>query len=703
MAFVARWSVPFFIASNVQFNSASVSAVGGPDAGEFVVTWTDFNDSLGLGDGDGSAIYGQMYDQFGVEQGATFLVNAATTSTQEQPVVVSLNATEGFAVVYRDLSRIGTGFNSDGRVRFFDGDGVGAPGDFVVNGGTATEIASQVQLSAARGEAFGLVFSTWSDSAGAPDGDGADIRGALFDNSGAFVSDFRITTTATLPGENGAQAQSNVASLPQTGFVVTWADNVPSGSAFSGGGSAIRGQIFDFLGNPVGGQFDIAAVANNTTTFASYPVSAGFNTGATDFVTAWVQDDDLSNGVDLNVYARTFTVDGLGNVVGGTAFVVSQTTSANQSQVVIAPYEGDQFIVVWTHQVPFGQPDIRARMFDSSGTPLSDEFIVIPEDTLSTTYDGTLAGITVLDDTIDAHPLPRFVITWRDGAGNAWGQIFSPAAGQLLNYDWFGGPSGETYTAQYDDQRLAGNDGDDTLTGRTTDDFISGGNGTDSLFGLSGLDTLDGGTGADSMTGGDGSDIYYVDDIGDVVTETTANVAIGGTDRVIASITYTLPVNVENLTMVGTGNIIGNGNGSNNFMSGNAQGNTLRAWGGNDVFLPGLGNDWISGGLGQDYFVFNTALGPNNRDGITDFVHIDDTIRLENAIFTGLGVATGTLSAAQFHTGTAAADALDRIIYNPANGQILYDADGLGGVAAVLFATLTNKPQDIDRTDFIII
>lgn len=249
---------------------------------------------------------------------------------------------------------------------------------------------------------------------------------------------------------------------------------------------------------------------------------------------------------------------------------------------------------------------------------------------------------------------------------------------------------------------LTGDDGANSLQGEGGNDTLRGGLGDDELSGGTGADTLDGGVGADTMTGGDGSDLYYVDDTGDLVIETTVNVAIGGTDRVIADVTYTLPVNVENLTMVGYLPVVGNGNGSNNFMSGNAQANTLRAWGGNDVFLPGLGNDWISGGIGQDYFVFNTALGPNNRDGITDFVHVDDTIRLDDAIFTAVG-PLGTLAAPAFHVGTAAADALDRIIYNPANGQILYDADGLGGAAAVLFATLTNKPQDVDHTDFVII
>ena len=79
--------------------------------------------------------------------------------------------------------------------------------------------------------------------------------------------------------------------------------------------------------------------------------------------------------------------------------------------------------------------------------------------------------------------------------------------------------------------------------------------------------------------------------------------------------------------------------------------NTLRGWGGNDVLLGALGNDFLSGGLGQDYFVFNTALGGTNRDGIVDFTVADDTIRLENAIFTA-SATTGTLAAAAFWSNT---------------------------------------------------
>ena len=55
---------------------------------------------------------------------------------------------------------------------------------------------------------------------------------------------------------------------------------------------------------------------------------------------------------------------------------------------------------------------------------------------------------------------------------------------------------------------------------------------------------------------------------------------------------------------------------------------------------------------------------------------------------TGIG-SSGTLDAAAFHAGTAAADANDRIIYNSATGEIFYDSDGTGAAAQVLFATVT--------------
>ena len=87
-------------------------------------------------------------------------------------------------------------------------------------------------------------------------------------------------------------------------------------------------------------------------------------------------------------------------------------------------------------------------------------------------------------------------------------------------------------------------------------------------------------------------------------------------------------------------------------------------------------------------------------DRITDFNVAADTIRLDNAVFKGLG--EGWLAAGAFHTGTAAADAQDRIIYNKTTGVISFDADGSGSGAAVHFATVS-PGLALTNADFFVI
>ena len=65
----------------------------------------------------------------------------------------------------------------------------------------------------------------------------------------------------------------------------------------------------------------------------------------------------------------------------------------------------------------------------------------------------------------------------------------------------------------------------------------------------------------------------------------------------------------------------------------------------------------------------------------------DDTIQIDNGIFTGL--AAGTLAANQFVIGAAAQDADDRIIYDNTSGALSFDVDGTGGAAAVQVAQVS--------------
>ncbi len=129
---------------------------------------------------------------------------------------------------------------------------------------------------------------------------------------------------------------------------------------------------------------------------------------------------------------------------------------------------------------------------------------------------------------------------------------------------------------------------------------------------------------------------------------------------------------------------------------------TLIGGSGSDLLDGGLAADTLTGGAGEDFFRFSTALGNGNVDRITDFNVVQDTILLDNLIFTNLG-DDGALALGAFHKSAAgvAHDANDRIIYDTDSGRLSYDADGNGQGAAVQFAQLgTNL---IPSSDFVII
>ncbi|NGN45321.1 calcium-binding protein, partial [Mesorhizobium sp. CGMCC 1.15528] len=224
----------------------------------------------------------------------------------------------------------------------------------------------------------------------------------------------------------------------------------------------------------------------------------------------------------------------------------------------------------------------------------------------------------------------------------------------------------------------------ENLTGSAYADTLTGTDaGANRLAGGAGNDLLDGLGGNDTLIGGTGDDIFIVSSTGDRVIE----VAGEGRDTIRSSVDWTVGVTVERLELQGSGNLTGNGNGFDNTVGGNSGDNILRGGSGVDTIAGYLGNDRLVGGEGRDTFVFNSVLGPDNIDTITDYTIADDMILLENGIFAGL--VEGMLAATAFHIGTAAHDASDRIIFNSTTGGLFFDKDGLGGIDAIQFATVT--------------
>ena len=97
------------------------------------------------------------------------------------------------------------------------------------------------------------------------------------------------------------------------------------------------------------------------------------------------------------------------------------------------------------------------------------------------------------------------------------------------------------------------------------------------------------------MSGGAGNDTYVVDNAGDVVIEVAGERHRHGASR---SVSFTLGANVENLTLTGSADINGTGNGLANTITGNA---------GDNVLDGGAGADTMSGGAGNDTYVVDNA------------------------------------------------------------------------------------------------
>ena len=223
-----------------------------------------------------------------------------------------------------------------------------------------------------------------------------------------------------------------------------------------------------------------------------------------------------------------------------------------------------------------------------------------------------------------------------------------------------------------------GNDLANVITGNALSNVLTGGGGDD---------VLDGGTGADNLAGNAGNDLYMVDDAGDVVTELGGE----GTDTVMASITYMLGDNVENLVLTGTARK-GTGNDLANIISGNDVANLLYGGGGNDT-LRGLdGIDRFTGGTGADRFVMDvnstevtTNRGSLSIDMILDFNAAQgDKIDLSNIDFNGTAAGNGTFNFVGSGNGQNAGDVsfTSYASVGAAEAALGYDIDGIDGPGA---------------------
>ncbi|MBX9924795.1 MAG: hypothetical protein K2Y05_00415 [Hyphomicrobiaceae bacterium] len=131
------------------------------------------------------------------------------------------------------------------------------------------------------------------------------------------------------------------------------------------------------------------------------------------------------------------------------------------------------------------------------------------------------------------------------------------------------------------------------------------------VIGSASNDVLDNGDTALAMTGASGDDDYIVNLASDAVVEQSSE----GNDRVLSSVSYTLPQHVERLQLTGSDPIRGTGNALNNSLVGNASNNILAGRGGNDTLDGGDGTDTVDYSLALGPVSVNLTLGTASNDG----------------------------------------------------------------------------------------
>ncbi|MCF8140762.1 MAG: calcium-binding protein [Cyanobium usitatum Tobar12.5m-G36] len=189
------------------------------------------------------------------------------------------------------------------------------------------------------------------------------------------------------------------------------------------------------------------------------------------------------------------------------------------------------------------------------------------------------------------------------------------------------------------------------------------------ITGNAGNNTIDGGAGADNMAGGAGDDSYLVDNTSDLVLEAASE----GMDTLQSSITYTLAKNVENLVLIGTGNINGIGNTLNNILTGNSGSNILRGGAGYDAYEIGTG----------DTVIENPDAGTDTVQSSASYTLF--TTNVEDLILTGTSTINATGNALDNNlTGNSAAN----IIIGGAGADVLA---GLGGADTFRYTALSHS------------
>lgn len=298
---------------------------------------------------------------------------------------------------------------------------------------------------------------------------------------------------------------------------------------------------------------------------------------------------------------------------------------------------------------------------DSSGAGS----LTVDEGDGSIAIDGMLSGAGGIDSVLFDDPqqvsLSQF-IQEEAGLGNAATTTVAGANGNLIfdavNADAVVGGSGQdTISAWGNNDTLIAGSGGTLIYAEGPDDSVTGGSGDDTL------DAIAAGT---TLVGGTGNEVFEINDPTDVVRGQAA----AAHNDIISSVSYTLPTNVDVLTLTGTDNLSGTGNGdAANVITANAGYDTLTAGSGADTLIAGSGHDTLVAGAGIDSLVGGGGgdifVVDNSADVVSESTaDANDTIDASVSYALPTNVDTLVLTGSADLDGTGNGDAANTITGN---------------------------------------
>jgi Ca2+-binding RTX toxin-like protein len=256
-----------------------------------------------------------------------------------------------------------------------------------------------------------------------------------------------------------------------------------------------------------------------------------------------------------------------------------------------------------------------------------------------------------------------------DGSGNLLSQAVNASSG--TSYSLTGGvngalgslvddmSNGATLTGAASGGVIVAWGNQDSITSGGGSTVIDAGGADDVVTGGSGNDTLDALGAGTTLLGGLGNETFEINDATDVVQARSVAVS----NILYSTVSYTLPTNVDTLTLQGTGDLIAYGNrDASNLITANSGNDTLVAGSGEDTLVSGSGVDEFIGGARADAFYVNNT---------NDWYHLPDYNGYEDTIFSSVSYSLGGSNSVRnlTLTGTADLTAADYFGYSTLTGN----------------------------------